>query len=99
MAAYHEFLNPLYTPDTLDLAGIRRSILEALKTELHLFHGTVLDIGSGYAPYRELLLAPPSRATRRRGSRPAGRRPRFTRTDGGARPPGRAATSSARRRS
>ena len=64
MAGYHEFLNPLYTPTTLDLAGVRRSILDALKAELPRFRGTVLDIGSGYSPYKSLLLSNPSRATR-----------------------------------
>ena len=64
MTGHDEFLNPQYAPDTLDLAGVRRSILAALTRELPRFHGTLLDVGAGYAPYRPLVLAPPSRVTR-----------------------------------
>jgi len=64
MTGHDEFLNPQYAPDTLDLAGVRRSILTALTRELPRFHGTLLDVGAGYAPYRPLVLAPPSRVTR-----------------------------------
>jgi SAM-dependent methyltransferase len=64
MTGHDEFLNPQYAPDTLDLAGVRRSILMALTRELPRFHGTLLDVGAGYAPYRPLVLAPPSRVTR-----------------------------------
>jgi SAM-dependent methyltransferase len=64
VAQHDEFLNPLYSSMTLDLVGIRRSILQALVRELPRFRGFVLDIGSGYAPYRQLVLTEPSLATR-----------------------------------
>jgi SAM-dependent methyltransferase len=63
MSEHHPFLNPLCTPDTLDLYVVRRSILTALSDELDKLYGTVLDIGCGYMPYRPLVLQPPSRAT------------------------------------
>jgi SAM-dependent methyltransferase len=59
---YHEFLNPLSLPTTLDIFVARRGILEALRLELQKFNGTVLDVGCGYMPYKSLILAPPSRA-------------------------------------
>ena len=64
MTGHDEFLNPLYAPGTLDLTGVRRSILEALRRELPRFQGTMLDVGAGYAPYRPLVLTPPSGVTR-----------------------------------
>jgi SAM-dependent methyltransferase len=59
-----EFLDPRATPVTLDSFGVRRAILRALQAELPNLTGAVLDIGCGYMPYKSLLLAPPSRATR-----------------------------------
>ena len=64
MADHHEFLNPLCLPQTLDYCVHRRAILQALRTELPRFFGTVLDIGCGRMPYKSLVLAPPSRATK-----------------------------------
>ena len=58
----YDFLNPLCSPETLDLFIPRRAILEALRIQLARFHGTVLDIGCGYMPYKPLVLKPPSRA-------------------------------------
>jgi SAM-dependent methyltransferase len=60
--AHHDFLNPLCLPTTLDLYVVRRSILNALRSELPNLTGTVLDIGCGYMPYRSLVLTAPSRA-------------------------------------
>ncbi len=59
---HQDFLNPLCSPKTLDLFIARRAILEALRNHLPYFHGTVLDIGCGYMPYKPLVLNPPSRA-------------------------------------
>jgi len=64
MPALDSYLDPRCTSATLDSCIARRAILEALRGELAGFHGTVLDIGCGYMPYRSLVLAPPSRATR-----------------------------------
>lgn len=61
---HQEFLNPLCTPSTLDTFLVRRSILEALQRRLSNLNGLVLDIGCGYMPYKPLVLAPPSRATK-----------------------------------
>jgi len=58
-----QYLNPVASPETLDSFGVRRAILDALRAQLHNFHGTVLDIGCGYMPYKSVLLAPPSRAS------------------------------------
>ena len=57
-----EFLNPAFS--MLDLAVIRRTILDAVRQVTPEFFGTVLDIGCGYKPYESLFLSPPSRATR-----------------------------------
>jgi SAM-dependent methyltransferase len=59
-----EFLEPRASPLTLDSFGVRRAILRDLRSELPNLSGAVLDIGCGYMPYKSLLLAPPSRATR-----------------------------------
>lgn len=61
---YDDYLNPVFTVTTLDTALVRRAILGALREVLPAFHGTVLDVGCGYSPYRSLVLAPPSRADR-----------------------------------
>jgi SAM-dependent methyltransferase len=56
----HEFLSPACTARTLDIFQDRRAILRSLQRALPLLHGTLLDIGCGYMPYRQLVLAPPS---------------------------------------
>ncbi len=58
------FLNLPLTADTQDLYAVRTSIRQALRSQLHRFHGTFLDIGCGVQPYRALLSAPPSRVDR-----------------------------------
>lgn len=58
---HHDFLNPLCQRDTFDRYHIRRSILSMLLQEREHFSGTLLDVGCGEMPYREILTAPPSR--------------------------------------
>lgn len=58
------YLAPPCRPSTLDSFGNRRLILRALQEALPQFAGTVLDVGCGHMPYRSLLLAPPSAATK-----------------------------------
>ena len=61
---HHEFLNPLCSSGTLDVFIVRRAILDALSSQLKNLHGTVVDVGCGYMPYKPLVLASPSRAER-----------------------------------
>ncbi len=46
---------------TLDIYFVRRAIERFLRSHMAELNGTLLDIGAGYAPYRELLTTPPSR--------------------------------------
>ncbi len=62
--AGNEFLDPLCAAANLDLFIVRRSILDALSTQLRCLRGTLLDIGCGFKPYKPLVLAPPSRVER-----------------------------------
>jgi SAM-dependent methyltransferase len=62
-----DFLDLTLSNETLDIFIPRTAIERALRSRLNRFHGTVLDIGAGYAPYRGLLLSPPSRAERHIG--------------------------------
>lgn len=62
MDIYQSFLEPRCSPARLDTFGVRRAIVEALRTQLPDFRGTVLDIGCGHMPYRSLVLTEPSRA-------------------------------------
>jgi SAM-dependent methyltransferase len=59
-----DYLDPVYSVATLDIALVRRAILAALRAQLPRLHGTVLDIGCGHRPYRPLVLRAPSRAER-----------------------------------
>ena len=59
---HHEFLNPQCVATTIDTYIARRSILEALRSQLVNFRGTVLDIGCGRMPYKTLVLSAPSHA-------------------------------------
>jgi SAM-dependent methyltransferase len=56
-----EFLNPTCSLKRLDIFHDRRSILRAIKEHLGEFHGTLLDVGCGYMPYKSLLTAAPAR--------------------------------------
>lgn len=58
-----EFLNPFCTSSTVDIFHDRSAILRALREQLPSLHGTLLDIGCGYMPYKPLVLAPPSGVT------------------------------------
>lgn len=58
------YLSPRCRPWTLDSFGNRRLILAALVRILPRFSGVVLDVGCGHKPYKSLLLASPSRASR-----------------------------------
>ena len=58
-----EFLKPICSPRTVDIFHDRSAILRALKQEMASMHGTLLDIGCGYMPYKSLILANPSRVT------------------------------------
>lgn len=55
------YLHPCCKGDTLDLFTIRRGVLDALRSNLRHFEGTVLDVGCGYQPYRTLLENAPAR--------------------------------------
>jgi SAM-dependent methyltransferase len=59
-----QFLAPSCTPRNLDLFLVRSAILQALQETTRHFSGTLLDVGCGYMPYKSLVLAPLSRATR-----------------------------------
>jgi SAM-dependent methyltransferase len=59
---YDEFLRPACSRTNLDIFLVRRSILEALKDRQPSFDGIVLDIGCGHAPYKSIIVTPPSRA-------------------------------------
>ena len=55
---YHSFLNPILRPDSLDTAGVRRAILDALTSNARFLKGVLLDVGCGDMPYKEILLKP-----------------------------------------
>jgi SAM-dependent methyltransferase len=59
-----QFLAPSCTPTNLDIFLVPSAILRALQETTRHFSGTLLDVGCGYMPYKSLVLAPPSRATR-----------------------------------
>ena len=59
-----EYLFPACRPWSLDSFGNRRLIVRALQENLSGFSGTVLDVGCGEKPYRQLLLSAQSRADR-----------------------------------
>ena len=50
--------------ETLDVYIVRTSIERALRSRLARFRGTVLDVGAGNQPYKQLLLRAPSEAER-----------------------------------
>lgn len=64
MNDYHEFLNPICSPETLDFASQRLAILRALQNELPRFTGVVLDVGCGCMPYKTLVLNSPGHVTK-----------------------------------
>lgn len=58
------FLNPVLKCGNLDRYIVRKSILNALKTQLVDFEGTLLDVGCGQMPYKALLTSAPSQVTK-----------------------------------
>lgn len=52
-----KYINPRLSLDSLDTYVMRSSIFVALKKAVPLFSGTLLDVGCGYMPYRELILS------------------------------------------
>ena len=59
-----DFLSPACSASSLDIFHDRSAILRALRQALPAFHGTLLDIGCGYMPYKDLVTSLPSRVTR-----------------------------------
>lgn len=59
----HPFTDPQLTRDTQDLYPVRSSILNAVNVVKPRFKGSLLDIGCGVMPYRELLLSAPTNIT------------------------------------
>lgn len=57
--AAHPFLKPRCTPGFVDLYTVRTNILKALTATLPAIRGSVVDIGAGNAPYRNLILDQP----------------------------------------
>lgn len=51
-----EFTDLKLKPEFLDKFYIRKSILEALSSSLHLFSGKLLDTGCGSMPYKQYIL-------------------------------------------
>lgn len=56
MSKHHDFLNPLCLSTTLDNFIVRRTILNALCSQLRKLSGSIVDIGCGYMPYKSLVL-------------------------------------------
>jgi len=61
VSGHHDFLNPRCRPATLRAYSPRRAILGAIRSGLPSLHGRLLDVGSGYAPYKPLVMARGSR--------------------------------------
>ena len=64
MSIQAEFIDVHCKADFLDKFIVRGSIVSALKRALPHIRGTVLDVGCGRMPYREMILSPPSGATK-----------------------------------
>lgn len=58
------FLDPQLSVDNLGLYWVKRSILSAIGRSHAEFKGTLLDIGCGQQPYRQLLISPSASVTR-----------------------------------
>jgi SAM-dependent methyltransferase len=57
MKQYDNFIDVPFTHQNLDLYFQRRSILQAIKDNLPLFKGKLLDAGCGKMPYRDFILS------------------------------------------
>ncbi|HUK34585.1 MAG TPA: class I SAM-dependent methyltransferase [Vicinamibacterales bacterium] len=53
-----DYLNVDLSPWTLDRWVQRHAILKAVQSALPSFSGTLLDVGCGYMPYRDMLVKP-----------------------------------------
>lgn len=51
-----DFVKVKFKTDNLDRYLIRRSILDSLDRNLHLFQGELLDVGCGKMPYKDYIL-------------------------------------------
>jgi ubiquinone/menaquinone biosynthesis C-methylase UbiE len=51
------FTNVEFSSENIDIYNVRTSILNALKSQLSCFNGTLLDVGCGQMPYKELILS------------------------------------------
>ena len=51
------FIDVKFASENLDIYNVRTSILNALKSQLSCFKGTLLDVGCGQMPYKELILS------------------------------------------
>lgn len=58
------FLDPPCVAENLDRYLIRRSILDALRSQRDRLRGTLLDVGCGRMPYKSILLAPAGQVDR-----------------------------------
>lgn len=64
MTVPNPFLDPVLVSDTLDIYWAKASILKAIRRELPSFHGTLLDVGCGEMPYRDVLTRHPASVSR-----------------------------------
>lgn len=55
---FEDYLEPRFDLENIDRYYVRTSILNALLESRHLLTGTLLDIGCGKMPYKELLIKP-----------------------------------------
>src|SRR6187402_2633105 len=59
--AFQDYLSPGTSLGAIDKYYARHSILEALQANRQYLTGTLLDVGCGKMPYKELLLQPQGR--------------------------------------
>ena len=56
-----DFLNPQLSIENMDIYFVRKSILKAITENLPEFYGTLLDIGCGEMPYKQILTSLPGK--------------------------------------
>jgi len=54
-----EFISIPLRPKTMPFYTARKAILESVRVATALFHGTVLDVGCGFMPYKNLVQSNP----------------------------------------